>query len=157
MTTTRITTTDVAAPEGIAPEVVAAGPAAGARLRVPGTIRAAQALFLVPLGLFQLAASIGFSVTTSLSDAEYLVAGWAMLMAATGVVAGLRLGRGGDKVARLAAGLLAAQTAFGLVKLTVYHESASFVFFAFTAACATLLALPASRRHFLARSGRTTW
>ena len=137
--------------------IEAAGEAAEAHVRVPGTVRAAQVLFLVPLGAFQLVASVVFSITMGLHGAEYLVAAWAILMAAAGVFTGLGLGRGDDRVIRLASGLLAAQAAFGLVKLTVYHESASFVFFAFTVACAVLLILPASRRYLRVRGGSTTW
>lgn len=67
-------------------------------------------------------------------------------MAAAGVVVGLRLGAGGTAVRRAAFALLGAQTAFSLVKLAVYGESASLVFMALAAAAAVLLALPASRR-----------
>ena len=159
--TSTSTSTSTGTGAGIAstvePSIEAAGEAAEAHVRVPGTVRAAQVLFLVPLGAFQLVASVVFSITMGLHGAEYLVAAWAILMAAAGVFTGLGLGRGDDRVIRLASGLLAAQAAFGLVKLTVYHESASFVFFAFTVACAVLLILPASRRYLRVRGGSTTW
>jgi hypothetical protein len=109
------------------------------RSRVPLAVRGAQALFLVPLGLLQLVAAIVFGVTDDLHGGDYAVGAWAVAMAAAGVVVALRLGRGDARTRRLAFALLAAQTAFALVKLGVYHESASFVFLGIIAAAATLL------------------
>ena len=107
--------------------------------RVPPSIRAAQAIFLVPLGALQLVAAIAFSISDGLHGAQYAVAAWAVAMGAAGVVVGLRLGAGGAATRRAAFALLAGQTAFSLVKLTVYGESASFVFLGLTAAAAILL------------------
>jgi hypothetical protein len=118
------------------------------RSRVPRTVRGAQFLLLVPLGAFQLVATIAFSIAMPLSGKDYLPAIWAPIMASACIVTALRLGRGGARVRTAAWVLLAAQTAFSLLKLTVYGESASLVFLALTAACAGLLALPASRRHW---------
>ena len=116
--------------------------------RMPHSVRAAQLLLLVPLGAFQLIASIAFSLIIPMSGKDYLVAIWAPVMAGLCVAVALRFGRGTPRVLGIALGLLAAQTAFSLVKLLVYGESAALVFLALTAACAGLLALPASRRHF---------
>jgi hypothetical protein len=107
--------------------------------RVPLTVRGAQVLFLVPLGSLQLVAAVVFGVTGDLQAAEYAVGAWAVAMAAAGILVGLRLGHGGAAIRRLAFALLAGQTAFSIVKLTVYNESASFVFFAIIAAAAALL------------------
>ncbi|WP_238008481.1 hypothetical protein KZZ52_32250 [Dactylosporangium sp. AC04546] len=119
------------------------------RRRVPITVRLAQLLLLVPLGAFQLVASIAFSLTMPMSGRDYAVAAWAVLMSLACVGTALRLGRGG-RALRVALALLGAQTAFSLVKLIVFGESASLVFLAVVAAGAGLLALPASRRHFSA-------
>ncbi|GGM48372.1 hypothetical protein ACFFX1_45175 [Dactylosporangium sucinum] len=119
------------------------------RKRVPVAVRIAQFVLLVPLGAFQLVASVAFSLTMPMSGRDYAVAAWAVLMSLACVVTGLRLGRGG-RALRGALGLLAAQTAFSLVKLTVFGESASLVFLAVVAVGAGLLALPASRQHFRA-------
>jgi hypothetical protein len=53
--------------------------------------------------------------------------------AAAGIVVGVRLAAGGAAVRHAALALIAAQTAFRLVKLTVYGESASVVFLALAA------------------------
>ena len=116
--------------------------------RMPHAVRAAQLLLLVPLGAFQLVATIAFSLIIPMSGKDYFVAVWAPIMAGMCIVTALRFGRGTPRVLGVALGLLAAQTAFSLVKLLVYGESAALVFLAVTAACAGLLALPASRRHF---------
>jgi hypothetical protein len=106
---------------------------------VPPAVRAAQAIFLVPFGVLQLVAALAFSLADGLHGAQYAVAAWAVAMAAAGIAVGLRLGPGGAAARRAAFALLAGQTAFSLVKLTVYHESASFVFLAFGAVAAVLL------------------
>jgi hypothetical protein len=106
---------------------------------VPLAVRAAQAIFLVPFGLLQLVAALAFSVADGLHGAQYAVAAWAVAMATASVAVGLRLGSGGAAVRRAAFALIAAQTAFSIVKLTVYGESASFVFLAFGAVAAVLL------------------
>jgi len=103
------------------------------------SVRAAQAIFLVPFGLLQLVAALAFSVADGLHGAQYAVAAWAVAIAAAGIAVGLRLGSGGAAVRRAAFALIAGQTAFSLVKLTVYGESASFVFLAFGAVAAVLL------------------
>jgi hypothetical protein len=118
------------------------------RSRMPHSVRAAQLLLLVPLGAFQLVATIAFSITMPLSGKDYLPAVWAPIMAGMCIVVALRIGRGTTRVLAVALGLLAAQTAFSLLKLVGYGESASLVFLTVTAVCAGLLALPASRRHF---------
>jgi len=113
----------------------------GAPSRVSLALRGAQVLFLVPLGALQLVAAVVFGVTDDLQGGEYAVGAWAVAMAAAGILVGLRLGRGGAAIRHLAFALLAGQTAFSIVKLAVYHESASFVFFAIIAAAATLLTI----------------
>jgi hypothetical protein len=81
-------------------------------------VRAAQAIFLVPLGLLQLVASIAFSTADGLHGARYALAAWAAAMGAAGVAVGLLLGTGRPGVRRLAVALLPAQAAFSLVKLS---------------------------------------
>ncbi|MGW5237698.1 hypothetical protein ACWEOW_02055 [Monashia sp. NPDC004114] len=125
-----------------------AEPTTTIRSRMPRSVRAAQLLLLVPLGAFQLVATIAFSLTIPMSGKDYVVAVWAPIMASMCIVIALRFGRGTPRVLAVALGLLAAQTAFSLVKLVVYGESPALVFLAMTAACAGLLALPASRGHF---------
>ncbi len=119
-----------------------------ARRKMPASVRGAQLLMLVPLGAFQLVATIVFSIAMPLSGKDYLPAVWAPIMATACIVTALRLGRGTAVLLRVALALLAAQTAFSLLKLLAFGESASLIFLAITAACAGLLALPASRRHF---------
>jgi hypothetical protein len=119
--------------------LAAAAAAVPRRRSVTPAVRAAQAIFLVPLGLLQLVASIAFSTADGLHGAQYALAAWAAAMGAAGVGVGLLLGTGRPGVRRLAVALLPAQAAFSLVKLTVYHESASFLFLGFVAAAALLL------------------
>jgi hypothetical protein len=121
---------------------------AAVRRRMPAAVRGAQLLMLVPLGAFQLVATIAFSISMPLAGKDYLPAIWAPIMASACIVTALRLGRGTAVLLRVALALLAAQTAFSLLKLLAFGESASLVFLAITAGCAGLLALPASRRHF---------
>jgi hypothetical protein len=118
---------------------------------VPGTVRGAQALMLLPLGVLQLVAAIAFSISEGWhGPRDVIVALWVLVMAPTCIVVATRLGRPQRSVLTAALALLACQTGFALVKLTCYHESASLVFFGFIAVTAGLLALPASRRHFSA-------
>lgn len=118
--------------------------------RVPPTVRGAQLLLLVPLGLLQLVASIAFSINLGLHGAgDWTVASWAWVMSAACAGTALRLGRRDAVGLRAALALLAAQAGFSIVKLAVYHESASFVFMAFVVTAAALLVAPPSRRHFL--------
>jgi hypothetical protein len=123
-------------------------PVTAVRRRVPVAVRGAQLLLLVPLGAFQFVATIVFSIMLPLAGKDYIAVIWAPIMAAACVVTALRLGRGSTRTLRTALALLAAQTAFGLLKLIAFGESAALVFLAITAVCAGLLALPVSRRHF---------
>jgi len=116
---------------------------------VPGTVRGAQALMLLPLGVLQFVAAISFSITEGWhGPRDVLVALWVLLMAPACIVVATRLGRPQRSVLTAALVLLALQTGFAFVKLICYHESASLVFFAFIAVTAGLLVLPTSRRHF---------
>jgi hypothetical protein len=118
--------------------------------RVPAAVRAAQALLMGPLGALQFIAAATFVVSLGVhSVRDCVVAAWVLLMAPCCVLVGLRLGRRQPHLLRIALLLLAAQGGFAAVKLFVYHESMSFVFFGLTAACAGLLMLPGSRRHFV--------
>lgn len=112
--------------------------------RAPLTIRGAQFFLLVPLGLFQCIAAVAFSMTTPMAGGDYLVAAWAVVMSLACAVTGVRLPSRGPWPG-VAFVLLAAQTAFALVKLIAYGESASFVFLGFVAVTLLLLAAPASR------------
>jgi hypothetical protein len=105
---------------------------------VAPAVRAAQAIFLVPFGALQLVAARAFSFADGPHGAQYAVAAWAVAMAAAGIAVGIRLGSGGVAARGAAFALLAGQTAFSLVKLTVYHESGSLVFLACGAAAAVL-------------------
>jgi hypothetical protein len=126
-----------------------AEPGAPRRRKVPATVRVAQLLMLIPLGAFQLVATIVFLIILPVSGGgDLFVAIWAPIMELACVITALRMGRGGPRIRTVALVLLAIQTAFGVVKLVVYGESASFIFLGFIAVCAGLLALPASRRHF---------
>jgi hypothetical protein len=111
-------------------------------LRAALALRGAQVLFLVPLGLLQLVAAIVFGITDDVQGGEYAIGAWGVTMAATGILVAVRLHRGGAGMWRLAFALLAAQTAFSIVKLTAYHEfGPSFVFFAVIASAAALLVI----------------
>jgi len=105
--------------------------------RVAG--RTAQILLGVPLGLFQLAAVIGFTLTDpTIAGADWLVVAWGVAMSAACAALSIRVYRSA-RARRAAFALLGAQALFSLVKLTVYHESAALVFFAVVAV--TLAAL----------------
>jgi len=118
--------------------------------RMPVAVRAAQALLLLPLGILQLIAATAFLVADGVHGArDIVVAAWVLIMAPCCTALALRLGRRRATLLRTALVLLAVESAFSTVKLTVYHESASLVFFAVIATCAGLLVLPASRRHFV--------
>lgn len=118
--------------------------------RVPVTVRAAQVLLLLPLGMLQFVAATAFIIADGVhGPRDCIVAAWVLVMAPCSAVLALRLGRPQARLLQVSLLLLAAQSAFSVVKLAVYHESASLVFFAFIAACVGLLVLPASRRHFL--------
>ncbi len=117
--------------------------------RVPAAVRGAQALLLLPLGALQFVAAAAFLIADGVHGAgDCAVAAWVLLMAPCSVAIAIRLGRRRATL-RTALLLLAAESAFSAVKLTVYHESASLVFFGFIAACAGLLVLPTSRRHLI--------
>ena len=118
--------------------------------KVPLSVRGAQAVFLLPLGLVQMTASIVFSIKLGLDGAhEYALATWAPAMALACVAFAFALARPRAGTLRIGLLLLTAQTAFATVKLVGYHESASLVFFAFVAAAAGLLVLPRSRQYLL--------
>ena len=105
--------------------------------RVAG--RAAQVLLGVPLGLFQLAAVIGFTVTDpTIAGADWLVVAWGLAMSSACAALAVRVHRSAP-ARRAAFVLLGAQALFSLVKLTVYRESAALVFFAITAAALAAL------------------
>jgi hypothetical protein len=100
----------------------------GVRRSVAG--RTAQFLLGIPLGLFQLAAVIGFTITDpTIHRGDWLVVVWGLVMSTTCAALALRIYRSAG-ARRAAFAVLAAQALFSLVKLVVYHESASFVFFA---------------------------
>lgn len=99
--------------------------------RVAG--RVAQFLLGIPLGLFQLTAVLVFTFNgTVVTLQDWLVAAWGAAMSATCAVLALRVYRSA-RARRIAFVLLGVQLAFSVVKLVVYHESASFVFGAITA------------------------
>ena len=129
-------------------------PAAAAR--VPISVRGAQLVLLLPLGLLQAVAVIAFSISLGWhGPRDATVALWAAVMAPCCAVTAVALTRRRLLALRAALVLLAAQAGFSTVKLAVYHESASFVFFGFVALTAGLLVLPTSRRYLLGRAGIT--
>ena len=95
--------------------------------------RVAQFLLGIPLGLFQLTAVLVFTFNgTVVTLRDWLVAGWGAAMSATCAVLALFVYRRA-RARRIAFVLLGVQLLFSVVKLVVYHESASFVFGAITA------------------------
>src|SRR4051812_14117227 len=102
------------------------------RHRVPLSLRGAQALLFGPLGALQVVAPIVFLSTLHSTSWGKLVGAWAIAMGATGILTAVRLPRQDRTTDRLALAVLASQVAFASVKLTVYHESASLVFFGLT-------------------------
>jgi len=92
------------------------------------TGRTAQLLLGIPLGLFQLAAVLGFTFTGAVvTPGDWFVAIWGMVMSASCAVLSLRVYRSAS-ARRIAFVLLAAQGVFTSVKFFVYHESAGLVF-----------------------------
>jgi hypothetical protein len=123
------------------------------RRRVPASVRGAQALLLIPLGVLQLTAATAFTITGAVvTPGDWFVAIWAIVMGAGGAVVAVRLS-GRRATPRLALGLLGAQAAFSAVKLTAYGETGSLLFLGLTVLAAVLLLLPASRRHFTPAAG----
>jgi hypothetical protein len=106
------------------------------RRRVAG--RTAQFLLGIPLGLLQLAAVIGFTVTGAAAGESWLVVIWGLLMSTACAMLALRIYRSAG-ARRVSFTLLGAQALFSLMKLTVYHESASLVFMAIIAVTAAAL------------------
>ena len=90
--------------------------------------RAAQVLLGIPLGLFQLSAVLWFSLNGPMAGAtDWLVAAWGIAMSASCTVLAFLVYRSA-RARMIAFALLGAQVLFSVVKLTVYHESAAFVF-----------------------------
>jgi hypothetical protein len=119
--------------------------------RMPRTVRAAQGVLLVPMGLLQLVAVPAFSISLGLHSArDWSVAALGMLMALATTAAALRLSRPQPRSLVAALAVLAVQTLFSGIKLIAYHEQAAFVFFAMTALVAGLLVSPPSRRWYAA-------
>ena len=107
----------------------------------PSTVagRTAQFLLGIPLGLFQLGAVIVFTWTDpTIVGGDWFVVGWGLVMSSACAVAAAFIYRSA-RARRVAFALLGAQAVFSVVKLTVYHESASFVFLAVIAATAIAL------------------
>jgi hypothetical protein len=91
----------------------------------------------IPLGLFQLTAVIGFTVTdATIAGADW----WGVAMSTACAVLATRIYRS-ERARRIAFALLAAQALFSGVKLAVYHESAALVFLATIAVTVTALAV----------------
>jgi hypothetical protein len=95
----------------------------------------------IPLGLFQLTAVIGFTVTdATIAGADWLIVAWGVAMSTACAVLATRIYRS-ERARRIAFALLAAQALFSGVKLAVYHESAALVFLATIAVTVTALAV----------------
>jgi hypothetical protein len=105
----------------------AAGSTTAGRSVLVTAIRVLLALFAV----VKLAATAYFTFFASAeaggvqSVGDWLVAAWSALVAAGYLVVAARLGRHGRGLLPLAAGLFAADVAFGLVKLVAYDETES--------------------------------
>ncbi len=103
--------------------------------------RVAQFLLGVPLGLFQLAAVLVFTFNgTVVTPKDWAVAAWGALMSAACALLALRVYHSA-RARNVAFVLLGVQLLFSVVKLVVYHESASFVFGAITAVALVALFL----------------
>jgi len=101
--------------------------------------RAAQFLLGIPLGLFQLAAVLGFTFTGAVvTRGDWFVAIWGMVMSASCAALALRVYRSAS-ARRVAFALLAAQGIFTSVKYFLYHESAGLVFAAIIAVTLAVL------------------
>jgi hypothetical protein len=108
------------------PDGALTGTNAPGSVRIAG--RAAQFLLGIPLGLFQLAAVLGFTFTGAVvTPGDWFVAIWGMVMSASCAVLSLRVYRSAS-ARRIAFVLLAAQGVFTSVKFFLYHESAGLVF-----------------------------
>lgn len=108
------------------PNIALTTTSANGSARIAG--RVAQFLLGIPLGLFQLAAVLGFTITGAVvTPGDWFVAIWGMVMSASCAVLALRVYRSGS-ARRIAFALLAAQGVFTSVKFFVYHESAGLVF-----------------------------
>jgi hypothetical protein len=106
-----------------------------------GTILSAAMLLRHSLGLFQLAAVLVFTFNgTVVTLQDWAVAAWGALMSAACAVLALRVYRSA-RARHVAFVLLGLQLLFSVVKLVVYHESASFVFGAITAVALAALFL----------------
>ena len=99
-----------------------------------GALRITTRVLLVLFGTLKLAATGYFLFVASAAEGgdpqglgDWLVGIWSIVMGAGYLVIAARLGR---RALPLAAGLTAADVAFSIVKITVYEESAGFVFLA---------------------------
>ena len=111
--------------------------------------RVAQLLLGIPLGLFQLAAVLVFTFNgTVVTPKDWAVAAWGAVMSAACALLALPVYRSA-RARHIAFVLLGVQLLFSVVKLVVYHESASFVFGAITAVALAALFL----YHRAARTG----
>ena len=113
------------------------GAPSGRPVRFAG--RVAQLLLGIPLGLFQLAAVLGFTFTGAVvTPTDWFVAVWGIAMSASCAVLALRVYRSA-RARRIAFALLGVQVAFSLVKGFVYHETAALVFGAIVVAALVAL------------------
>src|SRR5215471_13276763 len=100
--------------------------------------RVAQFLLGLPLGLLQLAAVIFFTITEPIKGGDWLIVVWGLAMSSSCAALALFVLRSA-RARSIAFALLAAQACFSLVKLTVYHESASLVILGITTITAATL------------------
>ena len=107
-------------------------------------VAVARALFVF-VGLTSTFGSIYFSVVDppqAVHGADWLVAAWAFANGIAALFLAVRLRADDAGLLRAARALIAVHAAFGLVKLFVYAESASFTFLAIDVALAVLLTRP---------------
>jgi len=109
---------------------------------VPRAVCVAKVLIVAPLGLLVAVAAVAFAAAappSSLSAGDWAVGAWALATAAVNVAFGPRLGRGSEVARRALLVAAATHIAFSSVKLTIYHESSSYVFMALDATVLALL------------------
>jgi hypothetical protein len=120
-------------------------PVQGPRRRTPAGrtgLIVATSVLLTLFGLLKVGATVFFTLFASAAPqgvGDRIVAAWSLVMGAGYLLIAARLSRGG-RALPLALTLTAADVAFGVVKLTVYGETAAV---GFTAVSLVLLALVA--------------
>jgi hypothetical protein len=117
--------------------------------RVPLTVRAAQALLLLPLGAVVLFGATYFGLIDPTSDVDalgYAVCAWGLAQGVAAIAVGARLGRGEERMRLAASGLVLLHAVFGVVKILGYDEPEAGVFIAVDLFTLALLWSPSARK-----------